>query len=84
MQVFTPLGDWTGRDVFAYLVSRELPVNQVYNKTKFHPEPERVREGWWLPGDFMASQGGVVWLKYYYPEKYQELAERFPEVAGCV
>jgi len=81
MQVFTPLGDWTGRDVFAYLVTRNLPINQVYSKVKFHPEPERIREGWWLPGDFSASRGSVAWLKYYYPDKYRELKEHFPEVA---
>lgn len=81
MRIFTPLGDWTGRDVFAYLMTWNLPINEVYSKTKFHPETERIREGWWLPGDFSAAQGGVVWLKYYYPDKYRELQEHFPEVA---
>lgn len=81
MQIFTPLADWTGRDIFAYTVTRELPMNKVYSKTKFHPEPERIREGWWLPGDLAAARGGVVWLKYYYPDKFRELQERFPEVA---
>jgi phosphoadenosine phosphosulfate reductase len=80
----TPLGDWSGVDVFAYLVSRNLPISSVYSKTKFHPEPERVREGWWLPGDFMASRGIVIWLRYYYPDLYDRLAREFPEVAAHV
>lgn len=84
IRIFTPLGDWTGEDIFAYLVSRDLPINQVYNKTKFHPNPSRIREGWWVPGETSAQLGGVVWLKYYYPDLYRKLVEMFPEVASMV
>ncbi len=80
----TPLGDWSGDDVFAYLVSRGLPVSPVYAKTMFHPQPERVREGWWVPGESAAAHGGLVWLKHYYPDLFARLAREFPEVAANV
>lgn len=78
----TPIADWSGRDVMAYLVGNDIPINPVYSKTKFHPEPERVREGWWVPGEKGAAHGGVLWLRYYYPELYQRLAREWPEVAS--
>lgn len=80
--IATPLADWSGRDIMAYLTSNGIPINPVYSKTRFHPEPERIREGWWVPGEQAAARGAVVWLRHYYPELYRRLAQEWPEVAS--
>jgi len=82
IEIAQPIADWSGRDVMAYLVANDIPINPVYAKTRFRPEPERVREGWWIPGEQQATQGGIVWLRYYYPQLYQRLAVEWPEVAA--
>lgn len=84
ISVCTPIADWSGMDVYAYLASRALPINAVYGKDKFHPDPSRIREGWWIPGETTSMLGGVVWLRHYYPELYRRLAAEYPEVASRV
>lgn len=79
-----PLSNWTGDDVFAYLVINEIPIFDIYFKTKFHDgDPTRIREAWFLPGQ-SARKGQVVWLKYYYPELYYKLLDIAPEVGNYV
>lgn len=84
MTVCCPLSNWSGRDVMGYLVSRDLPISSIYEKTRFHPEPERVREGWWIPGAQAVALGGMVWLRYYYPDYYRRLIAVRPELSHYV
>jgi 3'-phosphoadenosine 5'-phosphosulfate sulfotransferase (PAPS reductase)/FAD synthetase len=79
MEVCTPLADWTGRDVFACILANDLPLSSVYGHDGLHDDVERIREGWWLPGE-SALRGGAVWLKRYYPQIWRRLVEVRPEV----
>lgn len=79
-----PLSDWRTADVWAYTVANDIPWLPVYDKVRGHPNPERIREGWYPVGGFQVSQGGLVWLRANYPELYQELKRRYPHYAAGV
>lgn len=74
--VSTPLADWSGLDVMAYLLSRDIPMLSVYRCVALaHArEPWRLRKSWWVPGSH-SRWGGVAWLQHYYPSLYRQLAE---------
>lgn len=75
-----PIARWEAGDVFAYLVSNDIPIFSLYTKKGIVP-PEKRREGWYIPaGDYMRSTGSVVQLKYTYPDLFEKLAELFPEL----
>lgn len=78
-----PLADWTGMDVMAYLVSREVPILYVYFLTKFVKAPHEIRKSWVLPSG-QASSGQALWLKYYFPEIFQRLAAINPKMRAYV
>lgn len=77
--VCNPLHNWTGKDIFGFLISESLPILSVYQKLKFIGNPEKIRKSWYLPGA-RACEGQVQWLKYYYPELFQQLEMFFPKV----
>jgi 3'-phosphoadenosine 5'-phosphosulfate sulfotransferase (PAPS reductase)/FAD synthetase len=77
--VCNPLSNWSATDIFSYLIANEIPIFDVYFKTKFVKKPEDIRMDWSLPGNF-ANSGYCVWLKYYYPELFAKYASIFPEM----
>ena len=81
--VSTPLADWTGRDVMAYLLSRDIPVLPVYRclALAHAREPWRIRKSWWVPGSH-SRWGGAAWLRHYYPSLYQQLAAWMPDASA--
>lgn len=79
-----PLSDWKTPDVWAYTLANDIPWLPVYDKSRGHPNPERIREGWYPIGGFQVSQGGLVWLRANYPELYQDLKRRYPHYAAGV
>jgi len=79
-----PLAAWSADDVFAYLVSNEIPILEVYFKTlHFDGDPCKIRKSWYLPSARAAS-GQCAWLKYYYPDLYYKLLEIDPGVSNYV
>jgi 3'-phosphoadenosine 5'-phosphosulfate sulfotransferase (PAPS reductase)/FAD synthetase len=74
-----PIADWTGLDVFAYVVSREIELLPVYRCIGFMhaQEPWRLRKSWWLPGS-SAAHGQVAWLRRYYPSLYRQMCDWMP------
>lgn len=80
--ICTPLANWKAIDVFTYLIANDIPVLDVYKKTKFS-SPEQIRKAWVLPSK-QAKDGYCVWLRYYYPELYNKLARRFPKIKNYV
>lgn len=73
-----PVADWSGLDVFAYAHSRNIELLPVYRcMALMHArEPWLIRKSWWLPGSH-AAQGGVVWLRRYYPSLYDKMCALF-------
>jgi 3'-phosphoadenosine 5'-phosphosulfate sulfotransferase (PAPS reductase)/FAD synthetase len=78
-----PIWDWSGKDVFAYLFSNDIPIMDVYFKTKFVNSPEDIRKSWILPSA-QTSQGQAMWLKYYYPDIFNKLASINPKMKAYV
>lgn len=77
-----PLSTWKAEDIFAYLVSNEIPILPVYfNTFLVGGDPGKIRKSWYLPSA-RASAGHCVWLKYYYPELYQKLLEINPGISS--
>lgn len=74
-----PLSEWKGRDIFAYIFANELDeyIHPAYYKDKFVDDPAMIRVSWYCD-PAVASKGGFVWLKYYYPYIFRKLASRFP------
>ncbi|MFO7181634.1 MAG: phosphoadenosine phosphosulfate reductase family protein [Pseudomonadota bacterium] len=79
IRICTPIADWTGIDVFAFLFAREIDPLHVYRCIGFmhEREPWRLRKSWWIPGD-RGKHGGATWLRRYYPSLFQRLLEWFP------
>ena len=81
--VSTPLADWTGLDVMAYLLTRTIPVLPVYRclALAHAREPWRLRKSWWVPGGH-SRWGGAAWLRHYYPSLYHQLAAWMPDAGA--
>lgn len=74
-----PLAAWSAMDVFAYLFSNNVPIFDMYFKTKFKLSPENIRLDCILPSHF-SRDGQSAWLKYYYPETFSRLAAILPKL----
>ena len=79
--VCQPLARWRGIDVFAYLLSRDIPVLPLYRCVALRREPDRIRKSWWLPGAD-SKRGGMIWLRTYWPSLYGRLCEIMPSARG--
>lgn len=73
-----PLASWSARDIFAYHVVHHIPWSPIYDRTFLHPEPERIREGWWTTGETAHEHGMGEWLRYHYPELWRRAVETWP------
>ena len=76
-----PICDWHGIDVFAFLLSRDAPILDVYRCCRLHESPERIRKSWWLPGK-SSRKNGMVWLKTYYPSLFRRLCSVLPDASA--
>ena len=75
----TPLGDWSWRDVYAYIALHRLPLHPVYSAPLHHLEHRgRIRLSWWCSTDHH-RHGELTWLKLVYPELYARLVAAIPE-----
>lgn len=70
-----PLADWTTRDVWAYILSRALAYNPVYDRlAALGIPPDRQRVG---P---LVIDKGIAVIKRGWPELFNRLAARYPQV----
>lgn len=79
MRVAQPIADWSGIDVYAYLLKRQIPLFSVYQciGLMHAHEPWRVRKSWWIPGA-AGRHGQVTWLRHYWPSLYEKLVDWLP------
>ena len=79
-RICTPLGDWRGLDVMAYLAAHGIEPLPVYRCVALlaADEPWRVRKSWWIPGAD-ARWGGLTWLRRYWPSLHAQLCEWLPD-----
>jgi 3'-phosphoadenosine 5'-phosphosulfate sulfotransferase (PAPS reductase)/FAD synthetase len=74
-----PLAWWTGADVFAYCLARDLPLSEIYTRDG-HDDRERRRTGT-LVGNSSVRYGRWVDIKRDYPGVWMRLTEMFPDMS---
>ena len=77
-----PMADWSATDIFSYIVSRKLEhlLHPAYlNNQGKKMEDIRVS---WICHPLVQTEGSYVWLKKYYPKTFNQIREKFPEVAN--
>ena len=79
--VTNPIGRWTGRDVWAYTVARELPWHPLYDCETHGLTRERLRNAGWLTFH-RSADSRASWLRQHYPEQWSIVVERWPHVRG--
>lgn len=77
-----PLTGWSARDVWAYIITRELPYLSRYD-TAENPERERS-ETTWLAAESLWRYGMAARLRREKPEEFAALVARWPEIRRYV
>lgn len=78
--VCDPLYNWTGADIWAYIVQNDLPYHPLYDLMARENEGrERARLSNWS-GIVGIKYGRWAWLKQHYPDLFNRFAAEFPEV----
>ncbi len=81
----TPLLHWTGTDVYAYLVARELPIHPFYRHAFESPyntveDPTRLRVDLGLPPMSVSRYGAASLIASVYPAFWKRLTSIRPEL----
>lgn len=72
----SPIGWVTNEELWYFYEKFNIPMNQIYTKTKFINK-DQIRNTGWLSTDG-EDRGRVVWLRYYYPVQYKKLITIYP------
>jgi phosphoadenosine phosphosulfate reductase len=80
VKMCAPLAWWTSKDVWAYIAKNSLETMHYYDVSVKEPfERENVRYSNWL-GDHRITNGRLMPIKENYPDLYNELCKRLPEM----
>ena len=71
-----PIADWTGLDVFAFLLSTSTPYMPLYDWDDEQP-PHSLRMSWVVAPDFL-SRGHGAWLRRHDPGLWRTLCAAHP------
>lgn len=78
-----PLYRWSGRDIWAYMVTNGLPWAAIYDAPG--QDRERLRNDVvFLAGSGSIRYGQFVYWKRYYPDLFNRLAAEWPEIRRYV
>lgn len=81
LTIASPLADWEDIDVHAYLASRDVPLMPLYLCVDVGMDALRIRKSWFVAGGFAASIGGhYAWLRRWWPDLWERIADLDPEV----
>lgn len=79
-RVASPVWDWSGTQIFAYLQKNNIPMNPLYDKMKsLGVEEKGLRVGSILDGSNL-DYGRVTWLKRGWPDIYESLRISLPRI----
>jgi phosphoadenosine phosphosulfate reductase len=79
--ISNPLAWWTAEDVWAYLVSRNLPWHRLYDCETHGMDRVRLRNCGWLTVQGDRTDWRIPWLRHNFPDEYRRLEASFPRVA---
>lgn len=75
-----PLAWWSAQDVWAWIVSRDLPYHEeVYDRENCGMTRMDLRNGGWMTTQ-AGESGRVRWLRRNHPREFERLAEAFPKI----
>lgn len=77
-----PIGFWTTYDIWAYILSKDIDYNTLYDK-EIPPAITRynIKNSGWLTTDNI-HKGRLLWLKRFYPDIFDKLKEINPQVGN--
>jgi len=80
----TPIVDWKDEDVWAYIASRDLPYNKIYDKMAEIGVPRKHWRVSILLGEVASNLGRYSTLKRIAPEKFNQLSIHFPSIRRMI
>lgn len=81
LTICNPLGWWSARDVWAYILANGVPYNRrIYDAETHGLTRETIRNTGWLSTDG-AHQGRLVWLRQHFPEQWRALLAEWPHLS---
>lgn len=78
--ISNPIAWWSVTDVWAYLVSRNVPWHPLYDCETHGVTRKQIRNAGWLTVQGDATDWRIPWLRRHYPDQYRMLVEAFPQV----
>lgn len=72
----SPIAWVTNQELWHFYDKFNIPINQIYAKTKFITR-DQIRNTGWLSTDG-DDKGRLVWLRHYYPTYYKKLIQIYP------
>lgn len=80
LTISCPLADWEDIDVHAYLASRDVPLMPLYLCVDPGTDALRLRKSWFVAGGGAARYGHYVWLRRWFPDLWERIADLDPEM----
>jgi 3'-phosphoadenosine 5'-phosphosulfate sulfotransferase (PAPS reductase)/FAD synthetase len=80
LTVSSPLADWEDIDVHAYLASQNVPLMPLYLCVDPGADALKLRKSWFVAGGGAARHGHYVWLRRWWPDLWEKIADIDPEM----
>lgn len=79
----SPLAWWSATDVFAFLVSRELPIHPYYKMwtDRFREAPDHARVDLVITRENVSRNGAMAVVRLFYPDLWRRIVAARPELA---
>lgn len=77
---FAPLWNWTEKDVAAYMVKHQIPVNPLYTRMEEVGVPEKDRRVGSIFDGANIDSGRIAWLKRGWSKEYDKLRLSLPRL----
>lgn len=75
--VCQPLRNFSDKDIYAYMFSRDIPFHPVYKCLRFLDDPTKIRKSWWVSGFSNRYFDWPQWLRAHWPSLYKKHREIF-------
>ena len=79
-----PIANWDEIDVWALLLSEDIPVSSIYAMHDLpqieEDSPSPMPRTLWYPSSDTYTQAFDRWLAHYSPQQHHDLIEHFPEI----
>ena len=80
LTISSPIADWEDIDVHAYIASHDIPLMPLYLCVDPGADALRLRKSWFVAGGGAARHGHYVWLRRWWPDLWEKIADLDPEM----